>query len=257
MPSSSRRNTGKLPSGVQTDETQTRLQVADSGIGIKPEFLPYVFDRFRQADGSTTRKHSGLGLGLSIVRHLVELHGGTAEVNSEGEGQGTTFTIHLPLHDEEALGRVDAKTSQDRVGQLLVIEKQRPAIQNNLAGLRILLLDDEADTLEVLSAVLVQHGAVVKATSTAPEALQSSTLWKPDIILCDIAMPEEDGYSFLQKLRALPADAGGNAPVIALTAFTDETEQMKILSSGFQMHLAKPVEPTVLVSALQEFVPKS
>jgi len=236
---------GRVEIAIECDASETRIVVADTGIGMRPEFLPYVFDRFRQADGSSSRTHSGLGLGLSIVRHIMELHGGTVEVDSAGEGQGSTFTVRLPY----------STTALPTGGETVPAKAEAPAGTtprpgSMITGLRILVLDDETDTRDMLVTILASHGAAVTARSTVSEALQAVGEWEPDLVISDIAMPHEDGYDFIQQLRALPASHGGSVPAIAVTACVGEKERQAVLASGFQLYLAKPVEPVELLAAL-------
>lgn len=218
-----------------SDSSYAQITVSDTGIGISSEFLPYVFDRFRQADSTTTRSHGGLGLGLAIVRHLVELHGGTVTVDSPGIGQGATFTLNLPLMP------IATPTS-------LAIANQTPAA-NALAGVRALIVDDEPDARELLTTILQEYKAQARAVATVPEALEVLQRWQPDIIISDIAMPGEDGYSLIQKIRALTTP-DAKIQAIALTAFARKEEQIKALDAGFQTHLAKPVNPHELIAAV-------
>ncbi|HEY0427071.1 MAG TPA: PAS domain S-box protein [Pyrinomonadaceae bacterium] len=244
---------GSVVIELASDGTQTKIIVSDTGKGINPEFLPFVFERFRQADGSSTRKHGGLGLGLAIVRHIVELHGGSVEVSSEGEDKGSTFTVCLPLSESvagEATKPDNGKTTTVSNG-----ENAAPIVSDGkIKGLRVLLVDDETDTLEMLSVALRQSGAEVKAELSAAAALEIIKQWPPDVIISDIAMPEEDGYSFIKKLRALPIERGGAIPAIALTAYVGIRERTQVLSSGFQMYVPKPFEPSELIAALANFV---
>jgi CheY-like chemotaxis protein/anti-sigma regulatory factor (Ser/Thr protein kinase) len=245
---------GQITIELETSKSETRVIVSDTGKGISPEFLPFVFDRFRQADGSTTRQHGGLGIGLSIVRHIVELHGGTVDVKSEGEGKGTGFTVCLPLSEnpsnniEETSGYNSGAKQSNPDESILFVH------QSELKGKRILLVDDEEDTLEMLAAVLAQKGADVKAKTNVPEALETIKGWQPDVIISDIAMPGEDGFSFIRKLRALSPEEGGTIPAIALTAYVGIKERAQVLSSGFQLYVPKPVEPSELLAALVSLV---
>ncbi|AUT00826.1 ATPase [Nostoc sp. CENA543] len=215
-----------------------QIQVSDTGKGITPDFLPYVFERFRQADEGTTRKFGGLGLGLAIVRHLVELHGGSVQVTSPGEGLGATFSVKLPLI---ATYQVDN-------------DYRLPDCTPNIQGLRILIVDDDADTLELLTFILEQHGVAVQAVTSASAALEAIAQNKPDLLLSDIGMPEMDGYMLIQQIRASEAASITKLPAIALTAFAGESNSQKIISAGFQRHLTKPVEPSELAAVIANLI---
>jgi signal transduction histidine kinase/DNA-binding response OmpR family regulator len=215
------------------------LTVSDSGKGIDPEFLPFVFDRFRQADGSITRAHGGLGLGLAIVRHLVELHGGTVEAASKGEGHGATFTVKLPIKEAVFDFRGREFTPQMAAP---VYSKDISAL---LKGLRILIVDDDNDTREMLSEVLEQSGVEAKTASSAKEALELLGSWNIDLIISDIGMPGEDGYNLICKVRS--TEKISHIPAIALTAFARSEDRIKALSVGFQTHVPKPIDPIELV----------
>lgn len=232
---------------VQVTGSGNRISVAvsDSGIGISPEFLPYIFDRFRQADGSTTRVHGGLGLGLSIVKHLVQLHEGSVEVESHGENQGSTFTVTLPM--------AQAASSQDppdSTASSPEIKGLPPDFSRVLDGLRILVVDDEADARELVSAILTRCGSEVKCCESAAEALTAFVDWKPDLLVSDIGMPTEDGYSLIKKLRKLRLKRAKEIPAIALTAYATKEDKARTLSSGFQIHVPKPIEPESLVISI-------
>src|SRR5947209_2584427 len=218
------------------------IQVRDSGIGIRPDFLPYVFDRFRQAESTLTRSHGGLGLGLSIVRHLVELHGGTVEVDSPGEGQGAVFRVSIPLRaaatDEPLADR--SGPPGERVWDL-------PGL---LKDLRVLVVEDEADTRDLLVLALEQCGAEVSAFASVPEALAAFDAATPDVLVSDIGVPFEDGYSLIRKVRARQADQGRDVPAVALTAYARTEDRERALEAGFQTHLAKPVDPSELIAAV-------
>jgi signal transduction histidine kinase len=219
------------------------IQVSDSGIGIRPDFLPYVFDRFRQAESTLTRSHGGLGLGLSIVRHLVELHGGTVDVDSASEGQGAIFRVSIPLRatatDERQIDQQFGPSAQ-RVWNL-------PGL---LKDLRVLVLEDEADTRDLLVLALEQCGAEVSAFATVPEALAAFDAAVPDVLVSDIGVPFEDGYSFIRKVRAREPGHGRDVPAAALTAYARSEDRERALEAGFQTHLAKPVDPSELVAAV-------
>ncbi|MGJ5634582.1 PAS domain S-box protein [Nostoc sp. CALU 1950] len=215
------------------------IQVSDTGKGIDPNFLPYVFEYFRQENSSTTRKFGGLGLGLAIVRHLVELHGGTVQVESGGEDQGATFTVRLPLLQNQLEIRQDSSNSEP---------------SSNLNGIKILVVDDDTDTREFIAFLLEQYGANVTAVTSADEALATLAQSLPDILLSDIGMPEVDGCMFMRQLRTLPAKQGGQIRAIALTAYAGEINAQQVLAAGFDKHLAKPVEPAELVDAIANLI---
>ncbi|MGV0027531.1 hybrid sensor histidine kinase/response regulator [Phormidesmis priestleyi] len=251
-----------------TNEPHTpfaQVTVTDTGIGIQPDFLPKVFDRFRQADSTTTRSHSGLGLGLAIVRHLVELHGGTIQADSQGEGQGATFTVRLPIHEEGARARESAKEQESAGakpgGNGAAINPQDyeditpcSSAPPLLKGLHVLLVDDEEDNRELVRFILQQQGGIVTSVSTAQQAIEILSQQKPDLLLSDIGMPEMDGCALIRQVRNWLPEQGGLIPAIALTAYAGELNQQKMLAAGFQQHLAKPVEPEVLLSAIVRLV---
>lgn len=218
-----------------------QIQVTDTGVGIHPDFLPKVFDRFRQADSSSTRSHNGLGLGLAIVRHLVELHGGTVQASSQGEGQGATFTVKLPL-------RKKPRQSDEPLGQSTG-SPSHPHAQC-LEAKHILIVDDEADTRDFLSFALQQYGAVIQVANSATKALELLDNFHPDVLISDVGMPDQDGYALIRQIRALEARLGGRIPAIALTAYTQESDRRLAISAGFQQHLTKPVEINELVDAI-------
>jgi signal transduction histidine kinase/DNA-binding response OmpR family regulator len=217
--------------------------VSDTGVGIDQEFLPHIFDRFRQGDGSTTRRHGGLGLGLSIVRHLVELHQGKIKVQSAGKDQGATFVITLPLV-------VGAKATDDQVTYQLDSGDRSLDNLHLLEGLRILVVDDEADTRSLLNMILTGSGSEVRCCGSAANAMQEFKDWHPDVLVSDIGMPDEDGYTLIKKLRQQKSKRVRGIPAIALTAYASPDDRAQALAAGFQMHLAKPIEPKTLVSSI-------
>ena len=219
-----------------------QIIVSDTGQGIKSEFLPYVFDYFRQADSATTRKFGGLGLGLAIVRQIVELHGGTVLAESQGEGQGAIFTVNLPLL-HPTLAAAEGQ-QEDAVDSNL----------GNLQGFKVLVVDDETDSRDFISFVLEEEGAEVIAVPSAAIALQTLADSQPDILLSDIGMPEIDGYMLIRQVRTWTPERGGQIPAIALTAYAGEYNQKQALSAGFQLHLHKPTEPSELVAAVVSLV---
>jgi PAS domain S-box-containing protein len=236
---------GRIQVKVQRINSHVEIVVSDSGVGINKEFLPYVFDRFRQADASITRTHGGLGLGLSIVRQLVDLHGGGVSVQSEGEGKGTTFTITLPFVGV-VTNQNDAEAVHPTQGDEISSFEGLPSLQ----GLKVLVVDDEADTRELIREVLKECGSEVITSRSVEEALAALEEHKPDILISDLGMPDEDGYSLISKIRALPDDRGGQIPAAALTAYARAEDRMRVLRSGFQFHLPKPVDSAELVTVV-------
>ena len=229
----------------KTSDSYAQIQVIDTGIGITPEFLPYVFDRFRQADSSSTRPHGGLGLGLAIVHHLVELHGGIVEVESPGEQLGATFTVRLPLLQNQQIVNNHPLDSA---------QYKSPPPPLPLSGVRVLVVDDEADSRDFITTVLQQCQAEVQAVGSVQEALEIITLWKPDVLVSDIGMPYEDGYSLIRKLRSQPPELGGKITAAALTAYARAEDRMRAIQEGYQLHLPKPIEPAELATVVASLV---
>ncbi len=236
---------GRIQVKVQRVDSHVEVIVSDSGIGIGKEFLPYVFDRFRQADASITRVHGGLGLGLSIVHQLVDLHGGSVSVQSEGEGKGATFTIMLPFVGVISNAQ-EVESDQATQGDEVISFDGLPSLQ----GLKVLVVDDEADTRQLIEEVLKECGSEVITSRSAAEALVALEQHKPDILISDLGMPDEDGYSLISQIRALPSERGGQIPAAALTAYARAEDRMRVLRSGFQFHLPKPVDSAELVTVV-------
>jgi PAS domain S-box-containing protein len=224
---------------LQRLDSCAHITVSDTGQGIAPEFLPYVFEYFRQANATTTRKFGGLGLGLAIVRHLVELHGGTVAVESLGLGRGATFTVRLPLKPIQTIAHQNSQSSESF---------------SSLNGIQVLVVDDEPDSREFVAFVLEQAGATVLTATTADEALTTLIRAKPTVLLSDIGMPEMDGYMLMKKVRALPSEQGGQVRAIALTAYAGDFNQQQALRAGFQQHVSKPIEPERLIHVISSLI---
>ncbi|HQR39880.1 MAG TPA: response regulator, partial [Blastocatellia bacterium] len=220
-----------------------------TGRGIDPDFLPSVFDRFRQADASSSRSSSGLGLGLAIAQQLVELHGGSIEAYSAGEGLGSTFTVRLPASSQsaalEAVGTTGSAGSAESPATISTLGREK------LEGVRVVVVDDEREVLEMSAFLLTRQGADVRTASSASAALDLVKTWRPDCIVSDIGMPGQDGYEFIKSVRSLSDKNGGAIPAVAVTAYVRVEDMAKALASGFQMHLAKPVDPAELVAVVQ------
>ncbi|NMG06076.1 ATP-binding protein [Brasilonema sp. UFV-L1] len=232
---------GQVTVRLERVGSYAQIQVIDTGKGIKPDFLPYIFDYFRQQDSSYTRKFGGLGLGLSLVHHLVELHGGTIKAESLGEGKGATFTVKLPLMLNPSI--IQAETQKD---------DNSPSLH----GVRVLVVDDEPDNRDFLVFLLEAYGASVSAAASGHEALSSLVKQQPDLLVSDIGMPEMDGYTLIREVRSLPVEQGGQIPAIALTAYAGETTQQQALETGFTLHVPKPVEPVFLATVIANLVEK-
>jgi PAS domain S-box-containing protein len=238
---------GTVQVRLERINSHVEITVSDTGQGIKPDFLPYIFDRFRQDDNSLSRVHGGLGLGLAIVRHLVELHGGRVEAQSAGEGYGSTFTVSLPITIGKNRGGFGT-------GALELPEAtSEPSIPDRpprLDKLRVVVVEDDPDARELLKAVLNECGAEVRSAASAAEGIELLQRQKPDVLISDIEMPYEDGYSFIRKVRALPGEQGGHIPAIALTAHARTDDRLRALSAGFDAHVTKPMDPMELVTVI-------
>lgn len=234
---------GEVRIVVKSDDSMIHIEVADTGAGISQEFLPYVFERFRQADASTVRKFGGLGLGLAIVRHITEMHGGTVEVRSEGENKGATFLVRLPIM------AVSVEAEQVESTGQIEIEHLQTETNIDLRGMAILVVDDEKDTRQLLRQVLTHFGAEVSTAGSASEGFAEYSAKNFDILISDIGMPEEDGYSLIRRIRKMPKEKS-QTPAIALTAYARPQDRMQALTSGFQTHVTKPVEPDELAAVI-------
>jgi CheY-like chemotaxis protein/nitrogen-specific signal transduction histidine kinase len=236
---------GRVQVVLERASLHVEVSVIDTGEGIKAEFLPHVFDRFRQADASTTRRHGGLGLGLAIVKQLVELHGGDIRVKSPGPGMGATFTVSLPL----SVVHPESEDQPKRRHPVAVASNGVPAeVCLSLAGLRVMVVDDEPDARTLIRRLLEDCDAVVTTAASASEALSLFGDSAPQVLVSDIGMPAEDGYELIRRVRALGAEGGGDVPAVALTAYARSEDRMRSVLAGFQMHIAKPVEPAELIA---------
>lgn len=236
---------GRITTTLERINSHLEISVSDSGEGIVAEFLPHVFDRFRQQDSSTMRKHQGLGLGLSIVKQLVELHGGSVRATSPGQGQGATFVVSLPVAAAH-------KEVREKEKEVAVPVEPPPASEGvpTLLGTRVLVVDDDGDARELLRSILAQRGASVRTASSASEALSQMDSRVPDVLVSDIGMPGQDGYGLIREVRLRSREKGGHVPALALTAFARSDDRRRAISAGFHMHLAKPVEPAELVTVV-------
>ena len=243
---------GRVEVGLKVGGRHFEITISDTGEGIEPEFLPYVFERFRQADTSARRKHGGLGVGLSIVRSLVELHGGEVHAASDGPGKGTTFTIRLPI-----IGLSDADAGQpDDTKQLLDSrwkQKDHSAADDVhptlLTGLKVLTVDDQQDTRDLITLALARYGADVRASASATAALAAIAEWQPNVIVSDIGLPEMDGYDFMRALRTSEGN-GNRIPAIALTGYAGAVDESKALNAGYELHFSKPINLSELAHAI-------
>jgi len=236
---------------VKLDRVESRAQVTvtDTGEGISPDFLPFIFNRFQQGDGTTTRRHGGLGLGLAIARHLVEMHGGTIAAASEGVDKGSTFTVTFPL---VALRSASGSLVPPQLLSTAQESHSNGNTQISLKGLRILAIDDEPDVRDMLQTLLQDYGANVLTAASAEEGLEALAAWRPHVLISDIGMPDEDGYSLIRKIRALTPEQGSDVPAIALTGYVRVEERMRALEAGYQMFVPKPVETNELISIIDD-----
>jgi CheY-like chemotaxis protein len=241
---------GHISITLERTNSMAQLVVKDSGRGIPASFLPFVFDRFRQADSTTTRAIGGLGLGLAIVRHLVDMHGGTVEAQSEGDSLGSTFKVRLPIRAVMATRNQASPALTSRVRDDVGLEL--PSI--DLTRLTVLVVDDDDETREVLKTLIVLRGGRAVSAASVAEALQFFAKNRPDVVICDIGLPGEDGYSLIRQIRRRSADDGGRTPAIALTAYARAEDRTRALLAGFQTHVAKPAEPTELLAVVAALV---
>lgn len=239
---------GRIEVRLDRPDTTVRLQVKDTGIGIAPEHLPHIFERFRQVDSSNIRAHGGLGLGLAIVDYLVRQQGGTVSVDSKGAGSGATFRVEFPLTTSKVIAPDLAPSIPISDSSETTLPSSLASADSKLKDLRILVVEDDVDTRDLLAAVLLQHGAEVIAVNSSASALPEVERVKPDLIISDIGMSGENGYQFMRKVRSLDPEAGGRIPAIALTAYAGSRDRRRALLAGFQMHLPKPVEPEDLLA---------
>ena len=233
---------GRVHVVIKRIDSHVAIDVTDTGQGIAPEFLGQVFDRFRQADATTTRRYGGLGLGLSIVKHLTELHGGNVQVASQGPGLGATFTVSLPLQPVRHEPEADAEARRNAA-------VDSAAIEVDLGGVKVLVIDDEEDSVDTITRILERHGAEVRGAYSMEEGLREFARFAPSVVLSDIGMPEHDGYELIARLRKFPG--GRTVPAVALTALARSEDRTRALRAGFQLHVAKPVDFTELVAVVQ------
>jgi PAS domain S-box-containing protein len=236
---------GRVDARMTRIDDQVEIVVTDTGIGIDPQFLPYIFDRFRQADSTSTRRYGGLGLGLAIVRHVVEMHGGSVSAASPGRGQGSTFKVRFPVSAAAPAVEVETPPEQPKHVEGVAEEEHQ-----KLHGIRVLLVEDDADTLDMLRFILEQYGAEVLTAASTREGLKILDHWQPDALVSDLAMPGQDGYELIRQLRSRGAKRGGNIPAVALSAYTRSEDRQRALSAGFQTHVSKPVDPEELVNVV-------
>jgi signal transduction histidine kinase/CheY-like chemotaxis protein len=239
---------GSVRAQLERAGGSAQIRVSDTGDGISADFLPFIFERFRQADGTSTRRHGGLGLGLAIVRHLVELHGGTVNAESPGEGCGATFTIKLPLAVTPKRAKERGRNNGDSRSKEIASAETRAL--TSLDGVQVLLVDDDQDTLNMLSSVLTEQRATVQTATSVAEALEALEWYKPDVLVSDLAMPDEDGYALIRQVREREAGNGRQIPAVALTAYVRVKDRSRALSAGFNLFVPKPVEPNELITAI-------
>jgi CheY-like chemotaxis protein len=232
---------GRVDVSITRTGPNLRLVVEDTGEGISPDFLPHVFDRFRQADGATSRRHTGLGLGLAIVRQILELHDGTVRADSAGPGKGAKFTVSLPILTSPP-ARAELRSLADE-------GRPAPSLEP-LDGLHVLVVEDNADGREIITMMLEQAGARVSGAASAKEAFEALESVRPDVLVSDIGLPDEDGYALVRRLRSKEAERGGFLPAVAMTGFVRAEDRARVLAAGFQVHVPKPIDVTELTAAI-------
>jgi signal transduction histidine kinase/CheY-like chemotaxis protein len=237
---------GHVQVHLQRINSHVEVAVSDTGQGIRPEVLPHVFERFRQGDSTSTRAHAGLGIGLALVRHLVELHGGTVRAESPGEGKGSRFTVSLPL---AAAARATGPGAETRVNP--TARTLQPVTSDpSLTGVRVLAVDDDRDSLDLIARIVTGAAGEIRTCASAVDGLRILQDWRPDVLVSDIEMPDQDGYAFIRKVRGLDASQGGKTPAIALTAYGRIEDRLRTLSAGYSMHVPKPVDPGELATII-------
>jgi signal transduction histidine kinase len=237
---------GRVEVHLQRSNSHVEVVVSDTGQGIRPEMLPHVFERFRQADSTSTRAHAGLGIGLALVRHLVELHGGTVRAESPGEGKGARFTVRLPLSATSIEPTPELQTRINPTARTLPRATPGPSLR----GVRVLAVDDDRDSLDLIARVVAGVEGEARTSASAAEGLRVLREWRPDVLVSDIEMPDEDGYTFIRKVRGLDVSQGGKTPAVALTAYGRTQDRLRTLSAGYSMHVPKPVDPVELITII-------
>jgi len=237
---------GLIEARLTRVERRVEIAIHDDGMGIEPHFLPHVFERFRQADSTDTRRYGGLGLGLAIVRHIVELHGGGVTASSPGVGRGATFKIRLPLASTSRPPQPESWRPESEAPQT---KRQRVAEAcQRLDGVRILLVEDDPETLDMIKYVFERCGAKLITAASASEALETLERFRPDALISDIAMPDQDGYDLIRQVRSRDPERGGKTPAVAVTAYASAEDRVRALAAGFHMHVAKPIDPDELIA---------